>query len=629
MKFDYKRCKLKLNHLFFIVFVLISLFVFIALYNQYRFSKEILIQNFINKELLFTSKVKEKLKNVLDIVQFTFKSTYNDCIKKTEIMQLLYSQGDFNATKVAQLFNKNHKGLGHYEVFVIGRNYKIIDASYKPDLGFDLGKFKVYKYILDQVFKGKRKIDVSYPHVDYSSMNIKKYYLVRSPDGKVLLQLAYVIDIYSMMKKVRDYFLKEIPELKKIDIYFVEKYLIYKIDFNYRSRKKIPLPQIIKRSDSILKNLFPDIDIEKLRDKRIPTNVSYILDQIFNKNDRIIKFSDHKLKIITLIRGIFNNSTDKLILETEFDTSMLNKNIENLRKRFLMIFASLVFLFFLLYRFLILKVSRELNNIIEHMKENTPIPNTYSFIEEISELKKWFNEFRQNLNREIEKNKQLLSQNKRFIVDTIHQIKTPISVITLNIDFIKDRINDSEIRDILEEIEASVAMLTNSYEDLSYISGNGVVRYEAKECIDLGDLVKRRAEFFKTVAKAHDKKIICDIDKGIKYKINNIEFERIVDNNISNAIKYSTQKEIYVSLKKKGEEAVLKFESGGEKIKNPLGVFEKNYREHSHKRGLGIGLNIVKEICNKYGIAYRVYYKDGRNVFEYRFKIDTIGDEKC
>jgi signal transduction histidine kinase len=192
---------------------------------------------------------------------------------------------------------------------------------------------------------------------------------------------------------------------------------------------------------------------------------------------------------------------------------------------------------------------------------------------------------------------------------------------TLNLDYIKTQVDD-EIKEILEEIEAAVTMLNNSYEDLSYLAGNGVLKYEAKEEIDISEVLKERIKFFEAVAKANNKKIVADIEDGFKFKINKVELDRIIDNNLSNAIKYSSGSEIFVEF----GDGVLKFKSFSERIKGGMRVFEKSYREHSHKRGLGIGLNIVKEICEKYGIEYKLYYEDGKNVFEYNFgKISKKG----
>ena len=65
----------------------------------------------------------------------------------------------------------------------------------------------------------------------------------------------------------------------------------------------------------------------------------------------------------------------------------------------------------------------------------------------------------------------------------------------------------------------------------------------------------------------------------------------------------------------------LSFKTYGKPIKNKEKVFEKNYRENEAKRGLGLGLNMVKGICEKYDISYDVAYEDGQNIFTYRFKV--------
>jgi signal transduction histidine kinase len=163
-------------------------------------------------------------------------------------------------------------------------------------------------------------------------------------------------------------------------------------------------------------------------------------------------------------------------------------------------------------------------------------------------------------------------------------------------------------------------MLSNSYEDLAYISSNDTLDYKPA-LINISDLTKERIEFFNTIAKVNGKKLIANIEEDLEYFINKIEFERIIDNNISNAIKYSTGEDIFINLFKRDGNIYLEVVSYGAPIKNKKEIFEINYREQLHKRGLGIGLNIVKTICEKYGIKYRTYYRNRQNVFEYIFPI--------
>jgi len=614
--------KFRLDQIFFFLFFLIFIAIFIALYNQYTFSKKIVTQNFINKYNLYTLKIEERFKAILNKVQFYFKIKEDENIKKLYTLELLYKSPNFSATNAAKILNKDFDKYGHYEVFIIDKNYKVIDASYKPDIGFDLGAFKVYKYILNQVFTGKKRIDISYPHIDSSSMTVKKYYLIRSPDGKYLLQLAYVIDIYSMMKKLYQKLIKDVPNLEDLKIFFVEKYLIHEIDFNKKYGVKIPLKEDLKKSKQILKIIIKDISKNPIQINENYHNVSKIIEKVFKDTNKGIKLDEQNKKLIIykMIDSIFSSANDKLILKTTYRIDELLYNYKVLLNRFLYILLLIILAIFLMYKFIIIRITKEINLIIENVNKNKPL-EFKTYIKEIEEFKNIYNKYRIKLNEEIEKNKILLNENKRFIVDTIHQIKTPLSVITLNIDFIKNQVKDKEIIETLEEIEAAVTMLTNSYEDLSYLSGNGIVKYEACCEINIAEILKERLHFFNSLAKANNKIIISDIDEDIYFKINKIELERIIDNNLSNAVKYSTKNKIFVRLKKVDNKAILRFESFGNPIKDKKGVFNKNYREHSHKRGLGIGLNIVKDICEKYNIEYSVLYEDGKNVFEYVFKI--------
>jgi len=614
------KSKIKLDKIVLIFFLILAFVIFGALYFQYNYSKNILTQNFINKHSLDTIKIRESFKALLDKAQYYFKTSEDENFKMLNILRLLYNNKDFNVDKAAKVLNQKSK-FGSYEVFLIDKNYKVIDGSYKPDIGYDLS---MYKNVFDEVFSGKKRIDISPAHLDVSSMNLKKYYLIASPDKKYLLQLGFVVDMFEKAKKLYNKILNTTEDLKELKLYYIDGYLVAKINFDKRFQKKIPIDDILKQSKEVIKEILSIANVKiPLDNLKKHIYIVKLIDDIFSTHHNMIKKLDlkhNRLIFYTIIKGVFENKNNRLLIKVVYDTTPLIKDIESLRKRFLLILFIVIVGIFFIYKFVIDKVSNEIKDMVLHMKQNKKVENENSFIEEIYELKKMYNIFYEKINKEIEKNKKLLEENRRFIVDTVHQIKTPMSVITLNLDYIKNIINDKEIDEAIEEIDAAISMLVNSYNDLSYIASNETVEYKP-EWLNLSEMVKQRVGFFSLIAKATNKKIYIDIDENVFYNINRIEFERLVDNNISNAIKYSKKRDIFVSLKRLEDKIVLKIESFGDKIKNPIEIFEKNYREHSHKRGLGIGLNIVKNICKKYGIKYSAYYQDGKNIFEYVFSI--------
>ena len=105
--------------------------------------------------------------------------------------------------------------------------------------------------------------------------------------------------------------------------------------------------------------------------------------------------------------------------------------------------------------------------------------------------------------------------------------------------------------------------------------------------------------------------------------MNDTELERLIDNNLSNAIKHSYDKsEIEIVLEKNHSEIILKIISKGRGIIDNSKIFDKNYTESYHaKRNLGLGLNMVKSICEKNHVNYSVHSEDEKNIFTYCFNV--------
>jgi len=203
--------------------------------------------------------------------------------------------------------------------------------------------------------------------------------------------------------------------------------------------------------------------------------------------------------------------------------------------------------------------------------------------------KKELESLHEKLQDQIEHNQLLLDENKQFIADMVHQIRTPLSVIMTNTSLIEMK-SELVVSSYITQINSAINMLSNSYEDLSYIISNDTIEYKPVE-INLTDFIHERIDFFEVIADANDKTISTNIANDIKVTINDTELERLIDNNLSNAIKHSNDRsEIKIVLEKNNSEIVLQFISLGHHINDATKIFDKNYTEsYGAKRSLGLG----------------------------------------
>jgi hypothetical protein len=216
---------------------------------------------------------------------------------------------------------------------------------------------------------------------------------------------------------------------------------------------------------------------------------------------------------------------------------------------------------------------------------------------------------------QIRKKEHKLSEQDIFVRSAMHEIKTPLSVITLN-----NELREMELgKDVYsEEINAALKLLHHSYNSMGYIITNEALSYTV-ESIDLATIVAERIAFFQTIAKANDKKIIAKIESACKVDISTVELMQLIDNNLSNSVKYSDAgSSITVTLHKN----ILSFHSTGQTIKDRSKIFNKYVRENTTVGGYGLGLSIVKEIAKKYKIDTKLHSEENKGTtFIYIFKM--------
>jgi len=210
-----------------------------------------------------------------------------------------------------------------------------------------------------------------------------------------------------------------------------------------------------------------------------------------------------------------------------------------------------------------------------------------------------------------------LSDQDKFVQSAMHEIKTPLSIITLNNEL---RQLEQGTDTYSEEIDNALKVLHNSYRSMSFIMKKDKLAYEL-EILDLSQIVKERIEYFQTIAAVNEKKIIFDINSHCRVEMSLIELTRLIDNSLYNAIKYSAVgSHIEVLLANNN----LSFHNQGEAIKDKEKVFHKYFRENKTVGGYGLGLNIIKNIADKYGIDIRLESElSSGTTFAYTFKCHT------
>ena len=190
---------------------------------------------------------------------------------------------------------------------------------------------------------------------------------------------------------------------------------------------------------------------------------------------------------------------------------------------------------------------------------------------------------------------------EEFIRDATHEMNTPISSILANIEILN--MKDINLKE-LKRIEISAKRLEKIFKDLSFLRLNHKVKKEIKT-LSLKYLLNDRLEFFNDFIENKHLKIELSLEDSI-IEANEEDIIRIFDNLISNAIKYSNLNEtIYIELKK----SYFLIKNRG-KIKSLKKLTKKFYRENKNEGGFGLGLHIVKKICESYGFNFEIKNKD-------------------
>ena len=185
----------------------------------------------------------------------------------------------------------------------------------------------------------------------------------------------------------------------------------------------------------------------------------------------------------------------------------------------------------------------------------------------------------------------------KFIKDSAHELNTPITVLMTSVSMLKNGKNPQKM---MKYILSSSKQISQIYNDIHFSAFNNI-NEDVFEEFNLKDLVSESTEYFNDISITKNI-VIKSILVDCYIKMDRTKTQKLVNNLISNAIKYSNKDSLVevnlnnniLSVKDFG--IVISLEEQKE-------IFKRYKRGNNNEGGFGIGLDIVKGICEEYNLV--------------------------
>ena len=210
-------------------------------------------------------------------------------------------------------------------------------------------------------------------------------------------------------------------------------------------------------------------------------------------------------------------------------------------------------------------------------------------------------------------------EQKRFLSDAGHELKTPVAVITANLELLERDVGSNHW---LENIRRENTRMVSLVENLLTLTRMEEVRLPLSR-LDLGREVEKAVLVFEVVAFEAGHLLEQDLEEGLFVRGNEKQLESLFSIFLENACEHSLPgSSIGVSLRKQGGQAVLSFQNTcpimdeGE-VRH---LFDRFYQVDKARGGeshCGLGLSIAKRIVESLEGSVQVRYEAGRSAITF------------
>lgn len=203
-----------------------------------------------------------------------------------------------------------------------------------------------------------------------------------------------------------------------------------------------------------------------------------------------------------------------------------------------------------------------------------------------------------------------IEEQKRFVADASHELKTPLAVISANNEILLSSAG-AEQKEWLNSSQEEISGMKDVINDMLTLAQNDAVCETEKTDADLSKILSGVTLQFEAVAYEKTVELRADIADGVWIKCDQKAIKKLFTILIDNAIKYEPENgKVLVTLQNPCKKATVTITNFGSVIseKDLPHIFERFYRsaEARSREGVGLGLAIAKSLVDRHGGSIKV-----------------------
>ncbi len=312
---------------------------------------------------------------------------------------------------------------------------------------------------------------------------------------------------------------------------------------------------------------------------------------------------------ITVSGKLYNVFISKSQKETE-DLIMLIVFIT------LALVALLLIVLFIINRFVLNKLWYPFNNTIRELKKfnvntKSALELSDNNIDEFVELNNAVTTMRNTVVKDYE-------ALKSFTENASHEIQTPLAIVNSKLELLvqADNFTELQMQDI-QTIHDEISRLSKLNQSLLLLTKIDNQQFQEIEQVDLVKIINKLLNNYEELLSAKQIKLTKNISDTYPVLMNETMAQILISNLITNAIKHNiTDGSIDITLT---ENKLVVRNTGTTLSCGPDELFERFKKDKVNSESLGLGLSIVKKICERYHFTTKYSYKEEWHILSIRF----------